>query len=1063
MNIWKILEIKETKDKDAIVNAYREKLITVNPEENQKGFMELRKAYEEAMRLADKTDDEDGEKKEEEFPDTPVGNWMRRVAETYNDIAKRCDADVWKELLEDEVCISLETKTDARNELLRYLMDHNYVSQEIWILFDNKFMLQEYKNELYEIFPVNYINNGVIDNILYEDYFKPDMLESRGGIEYDAHLRLCYNLYYEVKRGDFDNIDDKLKELNETGVYHPYQDLIYANYLIRTENIDEAEKVMHKLCEKYPDDIEVMNVKAWLCFEKKEYGTAKELYADILEIKPKYYSVLIEMGRTCFELQEYELAKDYLSRAEDIHRTTYIADLYMKCVKELENVYEKKHSEEPDNVNYVVEYARAIYQQGGRFEESNELLESIEPDEDNYIEYMHLLGCGYMYIENYDKAQGYLEKWVTETEKLKDDGTERTRKAIKRLGRAYQYMANNLMCKEEYEEAEKYFNKAIDTGEHTIEFCEDIARLYMVQDRYDDAISACDRVLEYDAGSVMGHALRGDALRELGYYRDSLEEWEACISSDPYNLGAYIRKIEMLFLLEEYDSIKETISFLEDSGVDDPIVKKWTAVVEGRTGDYKKALEMLNKLIEQNPEENRILADLYFEVARIKNNVEKNRNDAILYLNKALKITPKHTDALNYKGFILFKEKRFDEAIEVYQVLIKEKPAHFNAFGIMGEIHEEKRDYEKAVEYYSRQIEISADSYLYMSRGYCYSMLGKYEEARADYRKSIDINPEQYNSYRHMGNTYTYEEQEEKALPFHEKALETDGGKEELWCYTDYVLALLRLGNTEKAIEVLKQGINNNIGGMNLTLKLARVYCMAGEYELSKEIYYENADKDINNRLVRICECLCFMGREKEALDIISNFHKYKQNNDRENTDLADLKVLEMCIKMNQGNGLMPWEMIKDMSSAVSLYIKKDMGSPEELILLRFVSDLRQYPADKIKYNSKMMKKLLYKFSEECENRAYCGAMCNKAAISMEKGNLEEALDYAEKALNHKKCHNCDFCKCAEALFVKAVILELMGKDKEAFEFYEMAAKYDATDVFYKYEYERIKQKLNRN
>ena len=1064
MSIWKVLEIKETKDKDAILNAYREKLITVNPEEDQKGFMELRKAYEEAIRLADKSDEEDINE-EKTFSDTPIGNWMRKVDEAYNDIAMRCDVNVWKKLLDDEVCISLETKTEARNELLRYLMDHNYVSQEVWILFDKKFMLQEYRNELYEIFPVNYINNGVIDNILYEDYIKLDMIESRGGTEYDEYLKLSYKLYYDVNRGDVDNIEDVLDELNELKIYHPYEDVVYASYLIKSEKLDEAEQVIQKLCEKYSDDREVMKVKAWLCFDKKEYDTAKELYEKILEIKPKYYSVLIDMGRTCFELGEYEEAKEYLSMAEDIHRTTYISDIYMRCVKELEKVYEKKHNEEPDNIKYTVEYARAIYQQGGRFDESNKLLESIEPDEENYIEYMHLLGCGYMYSEEYDKAQGYLEKWMTETEKLKDDGTDSTRKAIKRLSRAYQYVASNLMCKDEFEEAEKYFNKALDTGEHTVEFCEDIARLYMVQNRYDDAISACDRVLEYDSGSIMGHALRGDALKELGYYRDALEEWEACIANDPYNLGSYVKKIELLFYLGEHDDIKETIRFLEDSGVDDPTVKK-LAAVEGKVGDYKKALEMLHKLIEENPEENNILAELYFEVARIKNNIEKNTQDAIIYLNKALNIRPTLADALNYKGFILFKDKRFDEAIEVYQKLIKEKPAHFNAFGILGEIYEEKRDYEKAIEYYGRQIEISPNSYLYMSRGYCYSALGKYVEARADYQKSIEMEPEQYNSYRHMGNTYTYEEQEEKALPFLEKALELDGGKEEMWCYTDYVLALLRLGNTEKAIEILKEGVSN-IDSQTLLLKLARVYCMAGEYELSKEIYYENAEKNVNNRLVRICENLCFMGREQEALDIISNFYKFKFNNDKEYTDLGDLKFIEMCIRMNTGNGLFQWETIRkvDMNTAVIHYIKKDMGDPVKLILLRFVGELRQYPAsaNKIKYNSRMMKKLLYKLSQECENQTYCHSMCGKAAVLLEKGSLEDALDFADKAINHRKCNSCDFCKCAEGLFIKAVILEVMGKSEEAFEFYEMAARYDATDIFYKYEYERIKKDLNRD
>ena len=67
MNIWDVLKIEQTKDKDALKKAYRMRLSSVNPEDDPEGFMELRKAYEEAVHLADQT--------EEEFdvaiPDTP--------------------------------------------------------------------------------------------------------------------------------------------------------------------------------------------------------------------------------------------------------------------------------------------------------------------------------------------------------------------------------------------------------------------------------------------------------------------------------------------------------------------------------------------------------------------------------------------------------------------------------------------------------------------------------------------------------------------------------------------------------------------------------------------------------------------------------------------------------------------------------------------------------------------------------------------------------------------------------------------------------------------------------
>ena len=53
--IWKILGIAETKDTDAIRQVYHEKLRSVNPEDDQVGFMRLREAYENALSYAGQT------------------------------------------------------------------------------------------------------------------------------------------------------------------------------------------------------------------------------------------------------------------------------------------------------------------------------------------------------------------------------------------------------------------------------------------------------------------------------------------------------------------------------------------------------------------------------------------------------------------------------------------------------------------------------------------------------------------------------------------------------------------------------------------------------------------------------------------------------------------------------------------------------------------------------------------------------------------------------------------------------------------------------------------------
>ena len=93
--MFHILGIEETKDEQVIRDAYRAVLRTVNPEDDPDGFKRLREAYEGAINLARRS--EENEEKEK----TEIDLWVDRVDEIYQDIVTRCDEEEWKEDLRD--------------------------------------------------------------------------------------------------------------------------------------------------------------------------------------------------------------------------------------------------------------------------------------------------------------------------------------------------------------------------------------------------------------------------------------------------------------------------------------------------------------------------------------------------------------------------------------------------------------------------------------------------------------------------------------------------------------------------------------------------------------------------------------------------------------------------------------------------------------------------------------------------------------------------------------------------------------------------------------------------
>lgn len=1075
MNIWNVLEIEKTKDKDSIQNAYRRKVVTVNPEEDQQGFMELRKAYEEAMKWADLPEEmeaENAEAKKREWPDTPIGNLMARADELYENIELRCDVEKWKALLDSELCFSLETKTEVRDELLTYFLDHRFLPQKIWKLIDATFSIQEYKEELYEIFPVNYVNHGVIGNIENEELIAIEYLKSNGGDRYDEYLELCYRLNNVIGQGDAEEANKLFGQLKELKIYHPFEAVCQVRYFLLCDDIEGAELIAKGLMEVLPEDSEALRARGDVYYAKQDYAKAKECYEKILAMYPDYYNIIVSMGHACFQLKEFEEAKKYYNRAYDIHKSYYLEQDMLSCSTELEKEYERKWKENPDDSESAIELARAYYQQS-KFEEAINVLNTMKPTEETHIEHVHLFGCVYMYQDKYEEAVTYIKQWVEATEQLKDDGTEKTKKAMDRLSASYQCMAQALTGLKRYEEADAYLEKALATNHNIIDTYEDRVRIYFQQKRYDDAIQVCEQVLEIDQSSSLGNGMKAEALFELYYLEDSLEQWNRCIQLVPNNLHFYMKKIECLFMLGERDEILEVIQFLEENNAESERIDMWKAVVEGEWGDKEQALEDLSKLTKkfesyQNDGEKEFLGELYYEMARIHLNKNRDLHLAEWYVDKTLEFNPNFVKALNYKGYICWKTNRPKEAIPFYQKVLEEKPNHFNANGNLGEVYEELSNFEMAVEYYTRQLNHAPNAYMYLSRGWSYAALDEFEKSRRDYEKSIEMEPENPHVYRDMALTYKYEEQEEKAIELLEKSIELDTDNEMIWAYRDLAESYLRIGEDDKAIQTLEVCYEKFKENRELH-RLARANMHKGCYEEAYRRYLQYAANGKNFRqdiIGKQGECLLMMGRVKETMQLISDSYDELIKGEGEAIDPSSVKWLQFIVELYSGMEDRAKETLKSYTKG---YIKDGDGSGEDVILLQHLVALNYQKGNKIKVSRKNFEKVLKKLEEEMQGgattkRREASRQCTFAVMEMGRENYDKALEWAEKAICNRKCYTCDFCgECVDALFIKAVILETLGREEEALAFYERAKTIDKTDIRYLKEYERLKAKLSKS
>ena len=173
---FQILGIAETKDGEPIRSSYLALLKDTNPEDDPEGFKRLREAYEEALRSAAERDEEQAE----EEPQDEVGIWMKRVREVYRDILLRGEAENWKPLFEDSVCVGFDTFLEARGRLLSFLSGHALLPQTVWVLLDRTFHVLEDFDSLKEEFHVNFLRH-IEYHVNTEDFLDYSLFEARDG------------------------------------------------------------------------------------------------------------------------------------------------------------------------------------------------------------------------------------------------------------------------------------------------------------------------------------------------------------------------------------------------------------------------------------------------------------------------------------------------------------------------------------------------------------------------------------------------------------------------------------------------------------------------------------------------------------------------------------------------------------------------------------------------------------------------------------------------------------------------------------------------------------------
>lgn len=159
----------------------------------------------------------------------------------------------------------------------------------------------------------------------------------------------------------------------------------------------------------------------------------------------------------------------------------------------------------------------------------------------------------------------------------------------------------------------------------------------------------------------------------------------------------------------------------------------------------------------------------------------------------------------------LIESDRVDAAIEALQRVAKENPARADVWNMLGDTYRREERFAEAADAYDKaiaNIDTRTDIYwgLYFARGISNERLKKWPEAEADFRKALELQPDQPSVLNYLG--YSYIERKEKldeALKMIEKAVaeRPDDG-----AFVDSLgWGLYRLGRYDEAVTQMERAV----------------------------------------------------------------------------------------------------------------------------------------------------------------------------------------------------------------------------------------------------------------